>query len=81
MIIIIWKYESGGFTSLYYKTSGGNQNDDYTFIFALDNKDNYYIIKGKKAICFTDHCVSFGLLHWGGCSQLNNAHGTMLNYI
>ena len=60
----------GGFTSLYYKTSGDGQKDDYAFIFSLDNKENYYIIKGKNAVYFSQNGVSFGLTYAGG-SEFN----------
>ena len=49
----------GGFTSLYYKSSGGYQKDDYAFIFSLNNKENYYIIKGKDALCLDNRGIIF----------------------
>ena len=36
----------------------------------MDNKENYYIIKGKKAVYFSQNGVSFGLTYFGG-SEFN----------
>ena len=50
----------GGFTSLNLQTNGGQKYDDNAFIFSLNNKENYYIIKGKYALYFHDHGINFG---------------------
>ena len=50
----------GGFTSLHYSQSGGYSKDDNAFIFSLTNKENYYIIKGKNALCLDNRGIIFG---------------------
>ena len=50
----------GGYTSLYYCQSGGYKTDNNAFIFSLNNKENYYIKKGKKAICLDNRGPVFG---------------------
>ena len=50
----------GGFTSLRYSQKGGYSRDDNAFIFSLTNKENYYIIKGKTALCLDNRGIIFG---------------------
>ena len=39
---------------------GEYSNDDNAFIFSLNNKENYYIIKGKKALYLGNRGIIFG---------------------
>ena len=50
----------GGFSSLQLKITGREQKDDTAFIFSLDEKQNYYIKKGKEAVYFIDRGPVFG---------------------
>ena len=50
----------GGFTSLHYCQNGGYSKDDNAFIFSLTNKENYYINKGKNALCLDGRGIIFG---------------------
>ena len=63
----------GGFTSLNYKSSGSSQNDDYAFIFSLNNKENYYINKGKKALYLYEGGPIFG------CTTNNGSEFHIMN--
>ena len=49
----------GGFTSLQYCQNGGYSKDDNAFIFLLNNKENYYIVKGKSALCLDNRGIKF----------------------
>ena len=44
----------GGFSSLQLDINNHNLIDETAFIFSLDKKQNYYIQKGKKAVCFIE---------------------------
>ena len=50
----------GGFTSVNYHQSLGYAYDDKAFIFSLNNRENYYIIKGKYAVNGSSSGINFG---------------------
>ena len=56
----------GGFTCLSYRNSGATQKDDNAFIFSLNNRENYYINKGKYAVNFYERGPNFGCTTNGG---------------
>ena len=84
---LLWVIESaenrkfGGFTSLTYSSNGGAKYDDKAFIFSLNNRENYYIIKGKYALRFDNRGVIFGQTsNTGSEFHISNAEPCLTQY-